>query len=329
MTKLLRSHTVKLGGEWRHNRDLLLQTQDAGGSRGLFNFNASGTGHPTDNASLSGVANSFASFLLDWPNGVTRDLKVIDEPGTQHSATFLFLHDKWQARPNLTIDLGLRWEYYTPLDGPRRAPAACRTTTRPPTRCACRATATRSDAVDVKNTFTNFEPRTGVSWRLNQETVLRAGYGASTIPFPDNRYAFNYPVKQNYSGSAANGFQAAGIDGDRLSGADAGRHPVRRHHPGLRLAPELDLRRHPRRPARGHAALLERRRPAAAAVPAHGRHRLRRQPRRQPGHGRRREREPHLRLAATSAGRSSRRSTAPARRASAATRTSRSTTRCR
>ena len=36
------------------------------------------------------------------------------------------------------------------------------------------------------------------------------GTAASTIPFPDNRYAFNYPVKQNYSGSVANGFQAAG-----------------------------------------------------------------------------------------------------------------------
>ena len=50
VTKLLRNHTVKLGGEWRHNRDLLLQTQDAGGSRGQFNFNASGTGLPSDNA---------------------------------------------------------------------------------------------------------------------------------------------------------------------------------------------------------------------------------------------------------------------------------------
>ena len=46
VTKLVRSHTVKMGGEWRHNRDILLQTQDAGGSRGQFNFNASGTGLP-------------------------------------------------------------------------------------------------------------------------------------------------------------------------------------------------------------------------------------------------------------------------------------------
>ncbi len=98
VTKLVRSHTVKMGGEWRHNRDMLLQTQDAGGSRGQFNFNASGTGLPSDASSLTGVANSLASFLLDWPNGVSRDLKVIDEPGTKHSAVSLFVQDKWQAQ---------------------------------------------------------------------------------------------------------------------------------------------------------------------------------------------------------------------------------------
>ena len=49
-------------------------------------------------------------------------------------------------------------------------------------------------------------------------------------------------------------------------------------------------------PARSHAALVERRRPAAVAVQPHGRHRLRRQPRRRSGHGRRRQREPRLRL---------------------------------
>ena len=50
LTRLLHSHTVKFGGEWRKNRDILLQTQDAGGSRGKFNFNASGTGLPSETA---------------------------------------------------------------------------------------------------------------------------------------------------------------------------------------------------------------------------------------------------------------------------------------
>ena len=30
---------------------------------------------------------------------------------------FTFIHDKWQVSPKMTIDLGLRHEYYTPLVG--------------------------------------------------------------------------------------------------------------------------------------------------------------------------------------------------------------------
>lgn len=209
MTRLFKTHTVKLGGEWRHNEDLLLQTQDAGGPRGRFNFIASGTGVPSESNTLSGIANSFASFLLDWPNTVQRDLKVIDNVGTKHSATALFMHDKWQARHNVTVDLGLRWEYYTPLEG--IAGKGSLSNYDPATNTIrVSGFGDVSNAVGVKKTLTNFAPRTGVSWRLNDLTVIRAGYGASAIPFPDNRYAFNFPVKQNYAGTVPNGFQRAG-----------------------------------------------------------------------------------------------------------------------
>jgi hypothetical protein len=209
LTRMLRGHTIKFGGEWRHNRDLLLQTQDAGGPRGAFSFNASGTGNPAENATLSGMANPMAAFLLDWPGTVQRDLKVFDEPGTKHWATFLFVHDKWQARPNVTVDLGLRWEYYDPLQG--LAGRGSLANYDPATHTIrVSGYGDLDDALNVEKTLSNFSPRTGISWRLNDRSVVRAGYGASTIPFPDNRYAFNYPVKQNYAGSAANGFQAAG-----------------------------------------------------------------------------------------------------------------------
>ena len=209
LTKLKATHTIKMGGEWRKNTDLLLQTQDAGGSRGRFIFNASGTGSPAESASLAGIANSFASFLLDWPNGVARDLKVIDEPGTKHWAIAGFVHDKWQARQNVTVDLGLRWEYYNPLEGIEgKGTLANYDQATNTIRVAGYGSTT--EAVNVKKNFKNWAPRTGVSWRLNDKSVVRAGYGASAIPFPDNRYVFNYPVKQNYSGSAANGFQRAG-----------------------------------------------------------------------------------------------------------------------
>ena len=62
----------------------------------------------------------------------------------------------------------------------------------------------------MKNHFGHFNPRTGISWRINEKTVARAGYGASTIPFPDNRFAFNYPVKQTNVLNSSNQFQRAG-----------------------------------------------------------------------------------------------------------------------
>ena len=209
LTKLMSTHTVKLGGEFRHNRDLLLQTQDAGGPRGRFAFNSSGTSTPADQSTALGVANAFASFLLDWPSTVQRDLKVIDEPGTKHMGTFLYVHDKWQAKSNVTVDLGLRWEYYTPLQGLEGKGTLANYD---PSTNTIRVAGygDQDNALNVKNTWTNLAPRTGVSWRLNEKNVVRAGYGASTIPFPDNRYAFNYPVKQNYNGTAANGFQRQG-----------------------------------------------------------------------------------------------------------------------
>ena len=209
LTRLLASHTVKVGGEWRSNDDMLLQTQDAGGPRGRFAFNASGTGIPSESNTLSGPANAFASFLLDWPNTVQRDLKVFDRPGTKHQAVFLFMQDKWQLHSNVTVDLGLRWEYYTPLQGLEGKGSL---SNYDPATHTLRVSGygDLDNALNVKSTYTNLNPRTGVSWRLNQLTVVRAGYGAGTIPFPDNRYAFAYPVKQNYQGSAANGFQRAG-----------------------------------------------------------------------------------------------------------------------
>jgi hypothetical protein len=208
LTRLIGSHTVKFGGEWRHNRDFLLQTQDAGGSRGEFNFNGAGTGSPTQTASLNNYANALASFLLDWPNTVRRDLRVV-QPGTKHWAVFSFIQDKWQLRPEITLDLGLRWEYYEPLVGLEDKGGL---SNYDPTIGALRVAGYGDTAANlgVQRHLGHINPRTGISWRLGEDAVIRAGYGASTIPFPDNRYAFNFPVKQNNVQNSVNQFQRAG-----------------------------------------------------------------------------------------------------------------------
>ena len=108
-TKVAGNHTIKFGEDFRHTRDFLLQTQDNGGPRGQFQFRAPQTAIPADAAATGGFANAFASFLLDVPSLVQRDLKVTD-PGVRFWGFFSFLQDKWSVSPKLTIDLGLRHE---------------------------------------------------------------------------------------------------------------------------------------------------------------------------------------------------------------------------
>ena len=66
------------------------------------------------------------------------------------------------------------------------------------------------ESVGVQRYLKNFGPRAGASYRLNDKTVLRGGYGVSTLPFPDNSYVYNYPVKQNNVFNAPNNFAPAG-----------------------------------------------------------------------------------------------------------------------
>ncbi len=207
-TKVKGNHTIKFGEDLRHNRDFLLQTQDNGGPRGQFQFRASQTASAADSASQNGFANAFASFLLDAPSRVARDLKVVDS-GTRHWAYFTFIQDKWAVSPKVTVDLGLRHEFYTPLIG--LADQGGLSNYDPATNTLQVAGyGGVSPSVGVQKYFKNFGPRVGVSFRLDDRSVLRGGYGVSTIPFPDNSYAFNFPVKQNNQFNAPTTFSAAG-----------------------------------------------------------------------------------------------------------------------
>ena len=208
-TKIRGNHTIKAGFDVRHNRDFLLQVQDLGGSRGRYQFSAAQAGSPTDSASLNGYANAFASFLLDLPSNVSRDLKVTD-PGTQHWAIFTFIHDKWQVTPKLTVDLGLRHEYYTPFVGLVDQGGLSNFDPETNTLRVAGYSAVPAN-LNVKTAKDNFAPRTGISYRFNEQTVVRAGYGVSIIPFPDNQYAYNFPVKQNNQFNGPNSFSPAGF----------------------------------------------------------------------------------------------------------------------
>ena len=309
------NHTVKWGGNVRHNRDFLLQVQDRLGPRGGFEFNGQQTAIPTDNAALNGFANSFASFLLDVPSRVGRDLTVVD-PGTRHWAVFSFIHDKWQVTPKITIDLGLRHEYYTPLVGLARQGRARQLRSGDQFDPRRRATVINPANLGVKKYLKNFAPRTGhlLSHDGDVGRPRRLRHQHDSVPRQQLRVQLPGEAEQRLQ-RAEHVRAGAGADGGRISGARfSPTFPSNGIIPATYAAPaESALLRDSDRPARGAAAVVERGVSAPTARRLHRRSRLRRQSRKRGQHHQ--SRTPEWWSAPTTrAGRSSDRSDAPPKR---------------
>jgi hypothetical protein len=102
-SKVLGRHTLKFGGEYRY---LQINERNFANVFGGFVFSGSATGV------------DFADYLLGAPqgssgsNGYTQASKQILDSRTKYGGAYV--QDSWKARPNLTLNLGLRWEVSTP-----------------------------------------------------------------------------------------------------------------------------------------------------------------------------------------------------------------------
>jgi len=89
------AHRLKFGGYYFHLRLLPVQPDNA---RGAFTFTGQFTG------------NAFADVLLGYPASATSGIGRGDESG-RTNWVHLYAQDDWQARRNLTFNLGLRYEF--------------------------------------------------------------------------------------------------------------------------------------------------------------------------------------------------------------------------
>lgn len=201
-TKIVRNHTVKFGIDLRRIHDDLYQDQTFG-PRGDTTFSE-------DNTSTLGgatnVANEMASLLLDVPSQAGRDVNSIF-PRYRQWWFFAFAGDKWQISPKLTADLGLRWEFYPPAT-PAKAGGFSNYDPANNTLVIAGVGGNASN-LGMKTRFNYFAPRLGLAYRVNEDTVLRGGFGISYMPFEDNTYAYNYPIKSNNSFNQLNPYQPA------------------------------------------------------------------------------------------------------------------------
>jgi outer membrane receptor protein involved in Fe transport len=192
-TKIHSNHTFKFGVDIRRVREELLQTQDNGGPRGQFNFRNNQTS--TSGAAVVDQVNALASLLLDTPNSFQRDLDV-QFPTNRLLWVFSYFQDKWQVTPKLTVDLGVRHDFYPP--GTPRLKGGWSNYDWNTNTFQVAGYGNVPMNLGRKTYYTGFAPRVGLAYRIDSKTVVRAGFGMSWIPFPDNKLAWdNFPVKQS------------------------------------------------------------------------------------------------------------------------------------
>jgi hypothetical protein len=193
-TKILGNHTFKGGADIRRVRDDLLQGNN-NAAAGTFYFQENQTSAPGAakfNGAAVGQANDIASILFDVPYQVGQDTNSTF-PCYRQTWLFFFASDKWLVNNKLTVDLGLRYELYPPAT-PRKAGGFVSYNIANNQLVAAGLDGNPSN-IGMKTDYTNFAPRLGLSYRATEKTVIRAGFGISFVPFVDNSYAYNYPIK--------------------------------------------------------------------------------------------------------------------------------------
>jgi Carboxypeptidase regulatory-like domain/TonB dependent receptor len=154
-------HTIKLGGQWLHYD----QRRFYAGNNGLLGF-------INYNGAFTGFA--FSDFLLDMVSGKGRGGGLPTDPWTHLQDRFgVFLQDDVKVGDKLTVNLGLRWAYTSPLvEKDNRQSNFDLTTGR-------QINASDEDRALYKPYYKGFEPRLGAAWMLSDRLVARAGYGIS------------------------------------------------------------------------------------------------------------------------------------------------------
>jgi outer membrane receptor protein involved in Fe transport len=163
-------HTPKLGFQWYYTQINYLQSNL---SRGRFIFSGAFTSDP---ASPTATGDPFADFLLGFPQVTERSVGRAQAYLRQSSYAF-FVQDDWRVSDRLTLNLGLRYEYFSPFTEKRGQMLNLDFSTLPaPPRLVGTDRAVEPDR-------NNFSPRAGLAWRPpggfweGRDLVLRAGYG--------------------------------------------------------------------------------------------------------------------------------------------------------
>jgi hypothetical protein len=245
LTKIYGKHTFKMGFEWQHVKFSTLQPP---WSRGQFNFDGVYTDVPGTTSGNTGIA----QILLDpcaagvgacagvvnganginydgGPNGVFVSNISLTDNGKNYYGTYL--NDDWKVTNKLTLNLGVRWDYFQPVyehhgnqanfipDGAPTGGPAYLIPSGPnagnlSSGCAtCFTDLLAKDGIALvtgkygkslaEGQKNNFAPRFGFAYQATPKLVVRGGFGIFYNGFENRGFSpnlgENYPFQFNFS----------------------------------------------------------------------------------------------------------------------------------
>jgi hypothetical protein len=167
-------HNMRFGGDYRRVHNDFLSSSNATGS---FTFTGLFT---QDAASDTNTGSSFADFLLGHPQQTALNA-AINKSYLRDNVIDGFAQDDWRWRPSLTLNLGLRYEFFAPYTEKFGRLAEVLTTPSggftSQTEVQAGQNGLRTSLVDPYRKA--FAPRVGIAWRVPKlkQTVVRAGFG--------------------------------------------------------------------------------------------------------------------------------------------------------
>ncbi|MPZ18190.1 MAG: hypothetical protein GEV06_09795, partial [Luteitalea sp.] len=174
ITKLAGRHELK-GGYFLNHLTLDNWQPERANPRGSFVFAENATRTFGAGSQTANFYNEYAAFLLGLVGtaGKSYQYELFTGREWQHA---LFFRDRWTVNQNLTLDLGMRWEYYPIM---KRADRQIEMLDLETLDVLIGGVGGNPENMGLEAPKDAFAPRVGAVYRLDDDTVIRSGYGST------------------------------------------------------------------------------------------------------------------------------------------------------
>ncbi len=227
------AHSLRFGFSAIQNRFGFFQL--AAPSGGL-SFSGTYTNNP---ASPSGTGIGFADFLLGLPVGSSKSAFPNGVPYERYGEYGTFVQDQWRATNRLTVNLGLRWDLFTPVS--ERYNRQSDFLLGSGTLVLAGQNGTSPSILGIQKH--DFSPRLGLAYRLTDKTVIRAAYGLFYFNEEgiggSTRLFINYPFAAQFTVTCSSTAPCLSTSTGIPQTLSANNLPTAVYHPTTNLTPNM------------------------------------------------------------------------------------------